>query len=81
MAQCWQLLPEDRPNFSQLVEELRDYWEEEHAYVMEVSLIHVILDMNFTVPTQFLTNSEEVIQQASAIDINLQSNEAYDQVS
>ncbi|XP_064389307.1 epidermal growth factor receptor-like isoform X3 [Halichondria panicea] len=63
MAQCWQLLPEDRPNFSQLVEELRDYWEEEHAYVME-----------------FLTNSEEVIQQASAIDINLQSNEAYDQV-
>ncbi len=42
MAQCWKLLPENRPYFSRLVEELRDYWEEEHAYVMEVSLTRIL---------------------------------------
>ena len=32
---CWQLLPEKRLTFKQLVQQLQEYWDEEHAYVVE----------------------------------------------
>ena len=31
----WELRPEDRPSFNDLVHQLLEYWEEEHAYVIE----------------------------------------------
>ncbi|XP_064397117.1 insulin-like growth factor 1 receptor [Halichondria panicea] len=35
MIQCWSLLPEERLPFSQLVQQLQEYWEENHAYIIE----------------------------------------------
>ncbi|XP_064397081.1 tyrosine-protein kinase Mer-like [Halichondria panicea] len=35
MIQCWSLLPEERPPFSQLVQQLQEHWEENHAYIIE----------------------------------------------
>ncbi len=35
MVQCWSVLPEERPPFSQLVKQLQEYWEENHAYIIE----------------------------------------------
>ncbi|XP_064397110.1 tyrosine-protein kinase receptor UFO-like [Halichondria panicea] len=35
MTRCWSLLSEERPPFSQLVEQLQEYWEENHAYIIE----------------------------------------------
>ena len=38
MYKSWELRPEDRPSFDDLVHQLLEYWEEEHAYVIERSL-------------------------------------------
>ena len=35
MVQCWSVLPEERPPFSQLVKQLQEYWEENQAYIIE----------------------------------------------
>ena len=35
MTPCWNLLPEKRMTFKQLVQLLQEYWEVEHAYVVE----------------------------------------------
>ena len=31
---CWELKPEDRPNFSDISVLIEDYWDREHAYVV-----------------------------------------------
>ncbi len=35
MTRRWRLLPEERLPFSQLVQQLQEYWEDEHTYVVE----------------------------------------------
>ena len=35
LFQCWSSLPEDRPSFSELCVHLKDYWDEEHLYVIQ----------------------------------------------
>ena len=32
MENCWEFEPECRPNFSQLVEELTEYWDDKYGY-------------------------------------------------
>ncbi len=34
------LLPEEIPPFSQLVEQLQEYWEEEHASIYEIEVVN-----------------------------------------
>ncbi len=35
MTTCWSLLPEERPPFSRLAQQLQEYWEENHVYIIE----------------------------------------------
>ena len=35
MERCWEIRPEERPNFQELVTLLKDYWDEEHFYVVQ----------------------------------------------
>ena len=34
MKPCWELKPEDRPNFSTIFDHIEEYFETEHAYVI-----------------------------------------------
>ena len=35
ITSCWHINPTDRPSFSDLVVRLRDYWDDEHFYVVQ----------------------------------------------
>ena len=35
ITSCWHINPEDRPSFSDLVVRLRDYWDDQHFYVVQ----------------------------------------------
>jgi len=35
ITSCWHINPEHRPSFSDLVVRLRDYWDDEHFYVVQ----------------------------------------------
>jgi len=35
IATCWNMNPDDRPSFSDLVVRLGDYWDDEHFYVVQ----------------------------------------------
>jgi len=35
IAMCWLMNPKDRPSFSDLVVRLKDYWDNEHFYVVQ----------------------------------------------
>ena len=35
MGKCWQFHPEDRPSFNELVLLIKEFWDEEHLYVVQ----------------------------------------------
>ena len=35
LTQCWAALPEDRPSFTDLCTQLKEYWDDEHLYVVQ----------------------------------------------
>ena len=35
MRQCWHHLPDDRPSFTELTLLLKEYWDEEHLYIVQ----------------------------------------------
>lgn len=34
ISSCWNTMPENRPSFGDLVVSLKDYWDDEHFYVV-----------------------------------------------
>ena len=34
LCKCWELKPEDRPTFSEMVDMLQEYWDDEHFYIV-----------------------------------------------
>ena len=43
MKPCWELRPEDRPDFTSIYGQIEDYFEKEHAYVVRsLSTDHAI---------------------------------------